>query len=196
VYTGIFTPTEAGSIGAFAALIGCFITRKGNWSNISQILYEGGGLTSQILFILLGGMMFSTLMSVTRLPAALSTWIVGLSVAPILIIIIIMVIYVVLGCFMDDLSIMVATLPILYPVVIQLGFNPIWFGVLMVQQIELGVVTPPYGMNLFVMKGIMKDTSMGEIYSGVMWFILPLILTLIFYMIFPQIVLLLPGMMS
>ena len=97
---------------------------------------------------------------------------------------------------MDDLSIMVATLPILYPVVIQLGFNPIWFGVLMVQQIELGVVTPPYGMNLFVMKGIMKDTSMGEIYRGVMWFILPLILTLVIYMIFPQIVLWLPDLMS
>jgi C4-dicarboxylate transporter, DctM subunit len=196
LYTGIFTPTEAGSIGAFAALVGTFVTRKGNLRNISQVLYEGGGLTAQILFILLGGMMFSTLMSVTRLPAALSTWIVGLSVAPIIIIIVIMFIYVLLGCFMDDLSIMVATLPILYPVVLQLGFNPIWFGVLMVQQIELGVVTPPYGMNLFVMKGIMKDTSMGEIYGGVLWFILPLILTLVIYMIFPQIVLWLPDQMS
>lgn len=196
LYTGIFTPTEAGSIGAFATLLGVFITRKGSWRGISQVLYEGGGLTAQILFILMGGMMFSTLMSVTRLPAALSTWIIGLSVAPILIIIIIMFIYVLLGCFMDDLSIMVATLPILYPVVLQLGFNPIWFGVLMVQQIELGVVTPPYGMNLFVMKGIMADTSMGEIYKGVLWFILPLILTLVVYMIFPQIVLWLPGQMS
>jgi tripartite ATP-independent transporter DctM subunit len=196
LYTGIFTPTEAGSIGAFAALAGVFITRKGSFGNISQILYEGGGLTSQILFILLGGMMFSTLMSVTRLPAALSTWIVGLAVEPIFIILVIMVIYILLGCFMDDLSIMVATLPILYPVVLQLGFNPIWFGVLMVQQIELGVVTPPYGMNLFVMKGIMGNTSMGEIYKGVMWFILPLVLTMIIYLIFPQVVLWLPDMMS
>ena len=119
--------------------------------------------------------MFSYLMSVTRLPAALSTWIVGLNVAPIMIIIIIMVIYVLLGCFMDDLSIMVATLPILYPVVIQLGFSPIWFGVLMVQQIEIGVVTPPYGMNLFILKGILTDTSMGEIFEGVLWFVVPLI---------------------
>jgi C4-dicarboxylate transporter, DctM subunit len=195
LYTGIFTPTEAGSIGAFAALVGVFITRKGSWRSISQILYEGGGLTAQILFILLGGMMFSTLMSVTRLPAALSNWIVGLAVEPIVIVIVIMFIYILLGCFMDDLSIMVATLPILYPVVIQLGFNPIWFGVLMVQQIELGVVTPPYGMNLFVMKGIMGTTSMGEIYKGVMWFILPLILTMIIYMIFPQVVLWLPDQM-
>ncbi|MDD5703067.1 MAG: TRAP transporter large permease, partial [Dehalococcoidales bacterium] len=196
LYTGIFTPTEAGSIGAFAALLGVLVTRKGNWRNISQLLYEGGGLTAQILFILMGGMMFSTLMSITRLPAALSAWIVGLQVAPILIIIVIMLIYIILGCFMDDLSIMVATLPILYPVVLQLGFNPIWFGVLMVQQIELGVVTPPYGMNLFVMKGIMKDTSMGEIYKGVMWFIVPLMLTVVIYLIFPQVVLWLPDMMG
>jgi C4-dicarboxylate transporter, DctM subunit len=195
LYTGIFTPTEAGSIGAFVALLGCLIMRKGNFRNISQLLFEGGGLTSQILVIILGGMMFSYLMGITRLPASLSTWIVGLNVAPIMIIIIIMVIYVVLGCFMDDLSIMVATLPILYPVVIQLGFSPIWFGVLMVQQIELGVVTPPYGMNLFVMKSIMADTSMGEIFSGVIWFIVPLILTLVIYIIFPQVVLWLPGMM-
>jgi C4-dicarboxylate transporter, DctM subunit len=196
LYTGIFTPTEAGSIGAFAALVGTFVTRRASWRNISQMLYEGGGLTSQILFIILGGMMFSYLLAVTRLPAMLSTWIVGLNVAPIVIIIIIMAIYIILGCFMDDLSIMVATLPILYPVVIELGFSPIWFGVLMVQQIEIGVVTPPYGMNLFVMKSIMPDTSMGEIFRGVMWFIFPLILTLVVYMIFPQVVLWLPGMMS
>jgi C4-dicarboxylate transporter, DctM subunit len=195
LYTGIFTPTEAGSIGAFVALLGVLVTRKGSWHNISQVLFEGGGLTSQILLIILGGMMFSYLMSVTRLPAALSTWIVGLDVLPIFIIIIIMIIYIVLGCFMDDLSIMVATLPILYPVVIQLGFSPIWFGVLMVQQIELGVVTPPYGMNLFVLKGILRDTTMGEIFSGVIWFIVPLILTMIIYIIFPQVVLWLPNRM-
>ena len=145
--------------------------------------------------IIMAGMMFSYLMSVTRLPAALSTWIVGIQIAPILVIILMMVIYVVLGCFMDDLSVMVATLPILYPVVIKLGFSPIWFGVLMVQQVELGVVTPPYGMNLFILKGILTGTTMGEIFRGVLWFIVPLLATLAIYIIFPQIVLWLPGMM-
>jgi C4-dicarboxylate transporter, DctM subunit len=196
LYTGVFTPTEAGSIGAFVALLGVLVTRKGTWNNISQSLYEAGGLTSQILVIIMAGMMFSYLMSVTRLPAALSTWIAGIQVAPILIIILMMVIYIILGCFMDDLSVMVATLPILYPVVLKLGFNPIWFGVLMVQQVELGVVTPPYGMNLFILKGILTDTTMGEIFRGVLWFIVPLILTLAVYLAFPQVVLWLPGMMS
>jgi C4-dicarboxylate transporter, DctM subunit len=196
LYTGVFTPTEAGSIGAFAALIGVIVTRKGSWRNVSQALFEGGGLTSQILVIIMGGMMFSYLMSVTRLPAALSTWIVSINVAPILIIILILVIYIILGCFMDDLSVMVATLPILYPVVIKLGFSPIWFGVLMVQQVELGVVTPPYGMNLFILKGILTNTNMGEIFRGVLWFIVPLLLTLAVYLAFPQVVLWLPDMMS
>jgi len=195
LYLGIFTPTEAGSIGAFAALTGVLITRKGSWRNISQILFEGGGLTSQILFIILGGMMFSYLMSVTRLPAELSNWIAGFSVAPILIILIIMGIYFALGTFMDDLSLMIATLPIIYPLVLNLGFSPIWFGVLMVQNIEIGVVSPPYGMNLFIMKGVLTDTTMGEIFRGVLWFILPLILTMLIYIAFPQVVLWLPGMM-
>jgi C4-dicarboxylate transporter, DctM subunit len=196
LYTGIFTPTEAGSIGAFVAFIAVFAMRKARFSNISQILYEGGGLTSQIILIIMGGMMFGYLMSVTRLPAMLSTMIVGAQVAPIVVIIIIMFIYIILGCFMDDLSIMIATLPILYPVVIQLGFSPIWFGVLMVQQIEISVVTPPYGMNLFILKGILTDTSMGEIFKGVIWFIVPLILTIIIYLAFPIVALWLPNMMQ
>jgi C4-dicarboxylate transporter, DctM subunit len=126
----------------------------------------------------------------------LTSWIEGINVAPIVIIIIIMFIYILLGCFMDDLSIMVATLPILYPIVIQLGFSPIWFGVLMVMQIEIGVVTPPYGMNLFILKGILSGTSMGEIYRGVLWFIVPLLLTIVIYIAFPQVSLWLPNMMK
>jgi C4-dicarboxylate transporter, DctM subunit len=196
LYTGIFTPTEAGSIGAFAGLLAVFIMRKAKYSSISQLLFECGGLTSQIMFILLGGMMFSSLMSITRLPAMLSTWILSIDVAPILVIVIIMVMYVLLGCCLDDLSIMVATLPIIYPIVIQLGFNPIWFGVLMVMQIEIGVVTPPYGMSLFVLRGILPNTSMGEIYRGVMWFVVPMLLSLLIYLIFPQVATWLPSMMK
>jgi tripartite ATP-independent transporter DctM subunit len=195
LYVGIFTPTESGAIGAFVALIAVLALRKGGRSRLSQILFESGGLTSQILLILMGGMMFSYLMSVTRLPAALSTWIVGLNMAPIVIIIIIMFIYFLLGTFMDDLSIMIATLPIIYPLILKLGFSPIWFGVLMVQNIEIGIVSPPYGMNLFILKGIMIDTSMGEIFRAVLWFVVPLIVTMAIYIAWPQIVLWLPNMM-
>jgi tripartite ATP-independent transporter DctM subunit len=196
LYLGVFTPTEAGAIGAFAALLGVLATRKGGLRSISQVLFESGGLTSQIMLIMLGGMMFSYMMSITHLPADLSNWIASFKMAPIVIIIIIMAIYFLLGTFMDDLSLMIATLPIIFPLIIKLGFNPVWFGVLMVQNIQIGVVSPPYGMNLFILKGILKDTPMGEIFRGVMWFLIPLIATMALYIAFPQIVLWLPGMMK
>lgn len=195
LYTGVFTPTEAGSVGAFAAFVAVLALRKGGWNSIGQILFESGGLTSQIMFIMLGGLMFSSTMAVTELPAKFAEWVVALNLPPIVILIFIMFIYFILGTAMDDMTVMIATLPIIYPVVLKLGFNPIWFGVLMVQNIEIGVISPPYGVNLFIMKGIMKDTSMGEIFRAVLWFMVPLVVTMAIYIAFPQVALWLPGMM-
>ena len=196
LYIGVFTPTEAGSVGAFAAFLAVLVTRKGGWRGISQILRESGELTSQILLIILGGMMFGYMMSATRLPAMLSQWITSLNVAPIAIVIIIMATYLILGSALDDMTIMVVTLPITYPLILELGFSPIWFGVLMVQTVAIGVVSPPYGMNLFILKGILTDTSMGEIFRSVLWFILPMAATMAIYIAFPQVALWLPDMMS
>jgi C4-dicarboxylate transporter DctM subunit len=195
LYTGIFTPTEAGSIGAFVAFLAVVGLRKGSWRDISRLLFEAGELTSQILFIILGALMFSYMLALTHFPTMLGELIVSLNVPPITIIIAIMFMYVLLGCFMDDFSIMVATLPILYPVVLELGFSPIWFGVLMVQQIELSVITPPYGVNLFLLKGILPDTPIGVIFRSVLWFILPLLVAMAVYIAFPQVALWLPGLM-
>jgi TRAP-type C4-dicarboxylate transport system permease large subunit len=130
------------------------------------------------------------------MPVLISEWVVGLEVQPLIIIIGIMIIYFILGCFMDSLSIMIITLPIIYPVVINLGFDPIWFGVLQVQNLEISTVTPPYGMNLFIMKGILPGTSMGEIMRGSMWFILPMIISMGIYIAFPQVTTWLPNLMS
>jgi C4-dicarboxylate transporter, DctM subunit len=196
LWVGIFTPTEAGAIGAFAAFMAVIALRKSNFRSIGQMLFESGDMTAQITLILLGGLMFSYFMSITHLPARLSELVGGINVAPIVIIIIIMLIYLILGCFMDDMSILIATIPIVYPIVINLGFSPIWFGVLVVQQINIGVVTPPYGMNLFVMKAMLPDTSMSEIFRAVLWFIAPLVLTLVIYIAFPQVCLWLPGIMK
>jgi C4-dicarboxylate transporter DctM subunit len=195
LFVGIFTPTEAGSIGAFAALVAVFVTKKGGFRHISQILIDSGELTSQILFIILGALMFSYMLAVTHLPTMLGEWILDLNVAPVMVIVAIMAMYILLGCVMDDFSIMVATLPILYPLVLQLGFSPIWFGVLMVQQVEISVVTPPYGVNLFLLKGILTDTSMGDIFRAVLWFILPLVVTMAVYIAFPQVATWLPSLM-
>jgi TRAP-type C4-dicarboxylate transport system permease large subunit len=97
---------------------------------------------------------------------------------------------------MDSLSIMIITLPIIYPLIIKLGFNPIWFGVLMIQNLEISVVTPPYGMNLFILKGLLKDTSMGEIFRASSWFVAPMVVTMAIYIAFPQVALWLPGLMT
>jgi C4-dicarboxylate transporter, DctM subunit len=196
LYTGIFTPTEAGSVGAFAAFVAVVALRKGNWKSVGDILLESGGLTAQILFILLAGTMFSYIMALTKLPAGFAEWVVGLNMPPIAIIIVIMFVYFLLGTALDDITVMIATLPIIYPVILKLGFSPIWFGVLMVQNIEIGVISPPYGVNLFIMKGLLKDTSMGEIFRSVVWFIVPLVVTMAIYIAFPQVALWLPNLMT
>jgi TRAP-type C4-dicarboxylate transport system permease large subunit len=126
----------------------------------------------------------------------LSQWVVGLDMAPLAIVICIIFVYLILGCFLDALSTMIITLPIIYPVIVNLGFSPIWFGVLMVQNMEIAAITPPYGMNLFILKGILPDTTMGEIVRGVMWFVLPLVITMAIYIVFPQVTLWLPNMMG
>jgi TRAP-type C4-dicarboxylate transport system, large permease component len=137
---------------------------------------------------------FGTMVSITRLPVMLSEWVVSLDVAPLVILIIIMFVYFILGCFVDSLTMMIITLPIVYPIIIELGFDPIWFGVLQVQNMEIAAVTPPYGMNLFILKGALPDTSIGEIFKGVLWFILPLALTMVIYIAFPQVSLWLPSL--
>jgi C4-dicarboxylate transporter DctM subunit len=149
-----------------------------------------------VLFILVGGILFGNMIAFTGLPDDLSQWIVNLNVPPIAILICIIIMYLVLGCFMDTLSTMIITLPIIFPIVIKLGFSPIWFGVLMVQNAEIGAVTPPFGMNLFVLKGMLKDTTLNQIFKSVSWYIIPMALTMAIYVAFPQVALWLPNMMS
>jgi C4-dicarboxylate transporter DctM subunit len=196
IFTGFFTPTEAGAIGAFVTFLAVIILKRKNRREIPGVLKDSAGITSTILFILVGGIMFGNMLSISRLPAMMSEWIVGLNVPPIAVLIIIMFIYFILGCLMDSLSIMIITLPIIYPLIIKLGFNPIWFGVLMIQNLEISVVTPPYGMNLFILKGLLKDTSMGEIFRAASWFVAPMVVTMAIYIAFPQVALWLPGLMT
>jgi tripartite ATP-independent transporter DctM subunit len=196
LYTGVFTPTEAGSIGAFFAFVAMFATRRAKWKDLIKSLLESGGISATTLFILVGGIMFGNMLTITRLPAALSEWIVSLNVSPMLILICIIITYIILGCFLDTLSTMIITLPIIFPIIVDLGFSPIWFGVLMVQNAEIGTVTPPFGMNLFVLKSMLDDTNLGEIFRAVGWFIAPLVITMAIYIAFPQVALWLPNMMA
>jgi C4-dicarboxylate transporter DctM subunit len=196
LYIGVFTPTEAGAIGAFVAFVATLATRRAKWRDLTYALLDSGGISGTVLFILVGGMMFGHMLTVTRLPAMLSEWVVGLNVAPIVILVAIMVMYLILGCFVDTLSTMIITLPIIFPIVIKLGFDPLWFGVLMVQSAEIGSVTPPFGMNLFVLRRMLPDSTLGEIFRSVGWFLLPMVATMAIYIAFPQVALWLPSMMT
>ena len=195
IYTGIATPTEAGAIGAFVAFITMIITKKAKWGEIRDALFESGGISSSVLFILIGGMTFGYMISVSQIPQLLANWVVGLQVHPMIILISIVIVYIILGCFIDTLSSMIITLPIVFPIILELGFSPIWFGVLMVQNAEIGAITPPFGMNLFVLKSMLEDYSLTDIFKGVAWFVAPLAITMAIYIAFPQVSLWLPGLM-
>jgi C4-dicarboxylate transporter DctM subunit len=196
IFTGFFTPTEAGAVGAFVAFAAVLVLKKGKIREIFHVLADSAELASTILFIIVGGTLFGNMISVTRLPVMLSEWVIGLSIPPTAILICIILIYMILGCFLDALSTLIITIPIVYPIILELGFSPVWFGVLMVQNMEIAAITPPYGINLFIIKGVLPGTSMGEIFRGVLWFILPLIISIAIYIAFPQVALWLPGLMS
>ena len=141
-------------------------------------------------------MTFGYMISVSQLPNMLTKWVVSLQVAPIVILISIIIVYIILGCFIDTLSTMIITLPVVFPIIVGLGFSPIWFGVLMVQNSEIGAITPPFGINLFVLKSVLPDYSLADIFRGVGWFVVPLMVTMAIYIAFPQVSLWLPSLMK
>lgn len=195
IYTGIFTPIEAAAMGTFAAFIALMILRKGTFSAIKSALLDSATMTSSIVFIIIGGMMFGNLLAISRLPVILSEYIADLNVPPMVIVIIIMFFYVVLGAFLDALSTLIITIPIVFPAITALGYDPIWFGVLITITIEIALVSPPYGLNLFMMQATVPGLRMADLYRGVIWFIVFDILTLALMMAFPVLSLWLPSMM-
>jgi len=195
IYMGVFTPTEAGAIGAFGALVLGIGMRRLRRRDLAPALLETARTTSMIYLILCGAYLFGYLLAITRLPFALSTMLTTLPLPPLVILIFVMIFYLIVGCFMDMVPAMFVTLPIIFPAIMDLGFNPIWFGVLIVQLGEISLVTPPFGLNLFIMKGIMPKAELGDIVRGVIPFVIAGIFTLGIYIAFPQVALFLPGTM-
>jgi len=195
IYTGVFTPIEAGAIGMFAAFLAVLISKRIRVHDISDALLDTVTLTSSVIFIIVGGMMFGVLLAQSRLPVMLTEYIGSLNVPPLFILVAILVFYLIIGCFMDALSILVITMPIVYPTILALGFDPIWFGILITFSIEMALVTPPYGLNLFVLQATVPDLRLGDLYRGVIWFILMDLIRLVILIAFPQVALWLPGKM-
>jgi len=196
LFMGWFSPTQAGAIGAGGALIIGLARKQLSW----QIFFEAGkeGLRTgcMVIFIITGAVIFGHFMAVSTIPFLLADWIGGLRIHPTAVMGIIIFIYFIGGFFMDSMALVVVTIPIFFPVVMELGFDPIWFGVIIVLVAEMGVITPPVGVNVFVIKGIAPDVPLHTIFKGIFPFLAALIIVTIIIVFFPQIATFLPSLVS
>jgi tripartite ATP-independent transporter DctM subunit len=195
IYAGVFTPTEAGGIGAFGTFVIALALRKINYDIMKSTLFDTAKTTGMILLIVATAFIFSRFLSISRLPVLLSDLLVNLDVPPMVILIGVMFMYIVLGCFLDVLAIMFITLPIILPALEALGYDLIWIGVLMVHLIGIASITPPFGLNLFILKATLPDSDMKEIFGGTFPFFIASVIVLVIYTAFPQLSLWLPSLM-
>jgi tripartite ATP-independent transporter DctM subunit len=194
IYFGIFTPTEAGAVGAMGAFLVTLITRKMSWRKLVDSLDESIRLSVMIFLILIGATVFGRFLALSRLPAWLTTTVTGLDVSPFVIIGLILVVYLILGTFMEGIAIMVLTLPITYPLIEQLGYDGIWFGIIIVMVLNIGALTPPLGISVYIISGVVKDYPIQKIFRAVVPAILVMLLFTIVMVIFPEIVTYLPNL--
>lgn len=196
IYTGAFTPTEAGGIGAFGALVIGLSRRKLGWQGFKDALIETGKTAGMIFVILTGAMILNYFIVITRLPSELANLLTTLEVNRYVVFALILFVYLILGCIMDTLAMMLLTVPIFFPIVVGLGFDPIWFGIMIIRIMEVAMITPPVGLNVFIIKGVAKDVPLSTIFRGIVPFFIADILHISMLMAFPQIALFLPGMMK
>ena len=195
IYTGFFTPSEAAAIGAFGALVISLIGRRLTRNNLVTSLYETGQSTAMIFIVIIGAFIFMRFLAVSNLPFVLSEVVTGLNLPPYAILVMILVFYIIIGCFLEIMSTLALTIPIIFPTILALGFDPIWFGVLFVRMAEIGEITPPIGLNCFVIAGV-TGIPVGTVFRGIVPFIIADIFHVALLVAIPAISLLLPGMMK
>ncbi len=195
LYTGWFTPTEAAGVGAFGAFIITLIKRRLTWKILNESLLESTKTTAMVFAILIGASIFGFFLTVSQIPESLSSWIVTIGINKYLIMSFIILLYIILGCFMEGLAIMMLTIPVIYPVILKMGFDPIWFGVIITLVMEMSLITPPVGVNVFIISGIAKDVPMYTIFRGIIPFFIAMLICIILLVIFPEIALFLPSKM-
>lgn len=195
IYTGLFTPVEAAGVGAFMVMVIAVYRKQLNRSKIKFVIFQTLRTTATVFMILIGAHVFIPFMALTEIPEDLVTFLVSLDVGDLGILIIILLTYIVLGTFLEGLAMLVLTLPIVYPLILELGLSPIWFGVIVVIVLEMGLISPPVGVNVFVVRGIAPDVPMATIFRGIwpFWFAMAACLAIL--VAFPDIALFLPNTM-
>ena len=199
LFIGLFTPTEAASVGAFGVLALSVIKRQITWKGFVKSLEETLRTSCMVMLLIAGAVIFGKFLAVTRIPFDIATWIGGFDLHPHLIMGIIVLVYFVGGCVMDALALVMLTIPIFYPVVMDLGYDPIWFGIIIVLVTQIGVITPPVGINVYVVfgvaQGVVGGVSLESIFKGIVPFLIAIFVGIVILMVFPQMVLFLPNLM-
>lgn len=195
IYLGIFTPTEAAGIGAGGAFIIALLRRSLSWSSLFKTLAESARTSATLFAIIIGALIFSDFINRAGLPSMMVDFVRSLDVAPILVILVILSIYIVLGMVLESLSMLLLTIPVFFPIIAELGYSLVWFGIVAVIVVEISLITPPVGMNVFVLSGILKDIRTGTIFKGILPFWAADMLRLALVVAFAQISLWLPNLL-
>jgi len=195
IYLGVFTPVEAAAVGSFLTFVLMIVRGKMNLQTLRFCVLETIKTFAMVYLIVIGAFIFNPFLAITQLPANLAGFVANLNLAPTMILILIIFGYIVLGTFLEGFAIMVLTIPIVFPMIVNMGFDPIWFGVLLVVVLEMSLISPPLGLNVFVVKGIALGVPMAEIFRGIIPFWAAMLVCAILLIVFPQIALILPETM-
>jgi tripartite ATP-independent transporter DctM subunit len=200
LFFGWFTPTEAAAIGVCGVLVVTTLRRQLTWASFVDALYETLKTSCMVMMLVGGAVIFGKFLAVTRIPFNIASWIGGFDLPPLLILGMVVLVYFIGGCFMDSLALVMLTVPIFYPLVLDLGYDPIWFGIIIVMVTEMGVITPPVGINVYVVYGVARSMTrinmqLESIFKGIAPFMLAVLVGTIILAIFPQIILFLPNLM-
>lgn len=195
IYMGVVTPVEASALGAFGTFVIGLARGRLTLKLTLECLLDALRTSVTIFTILIGAMLFSYFLAVTQTPQMLTQWLVGLPIGDFGILLLILLTFLILGCVLDPMAMIILLVPIVFPVIVSLGIDPIWFGILVVVAVEMGMITPPIGMNCFVIRSVAPDVGLGQIYRGVLPFVAADVVRLALLLVFPALVLFLPGRM-
>ena len=198
LFFGLFTPTEAAAVGVAGVLLASLLHRQLTWKSFMDALYDSLRTSCMVMMLIAGAVIFGKFMAVTRIPFEIASWIGEFNLPPLVVLLMIVAVYFIGGCFMDSLALVMLTVPIFYPLVQHLGFDPIWFGIIIVMVTEMGIITPPVGINVYVVYGVGRSLPGGgikleDIFKGIFPFLLAVVIGIILFMVFPQLVVWLPN---
>ena len=196
IYGGVFTTTEGAGIGAFGAFCFALARRALDFKGLLEVLVDSARTTAMLFMILVGALVFANFINYTTMPADLKDLIGRYQISPMTVMVSICAIYVILGTAMEELSMILLTVPVFFPLVVHLGFDPVWFGIIIVVVVQIGLISPPVGMNMFVVKSMLPGVSTATIFRGVIPFVVATIVLLGILVAFPSISLVLPALMK